>query len=149
MYVTYSPEGSEAPTRWEFRPGRLRLSRGAMIETRYARLIGEKSVAIEQWRMAVLQNQASARRVLLWHLLDLDHPGRIKIEDVDPISDELVVEASRPELEELRDALLSVPMDEGQRDLMLAAVDAQIAEAPDDEDAPGKALSTSSDASTG
>src|SRR5574342_389387 len=100
MYVTYQPEGSE-PQRWEFRPGRLRESRAEMLERRYAKLIGEKSVPFEQFRMAILQDQASARRVLLWHLLNLVHPT-LRIEDVDPIRDELTIEASRSELEELR-----------------------------------------------
>ena len=149
MRVTYQAEGAEQAQIWDFRPGRIRLSRGEMIEKRYAKLLGEKTIAIEQWRMAVLQQQASARRVLLWHLLDLEHPGKVRIEDVDPYSDELEVEASKQELVELKAALENVGgLDDMQREMMLAQVDAQIAAAPDDDDA-GKAPSPTSDAGTG
>ena len=149
MRVTYKPEGSDEAKVWDFRAGRIRLSRGAMIEQRYAKLIGEKSTAIEAWRMGVLQQQATARRVLLWHLLDLEHPGKVRIDDVDPFSDELEVEASKQELVELKAALENVGgLDEMQREMMLAQVDAQIAAAPDDDDA-GKAPSPTSDEGTG
>lgn len=147
MFVSYQPEGSTEARRWEFRPGRIRESRAEMLERRYAKLIGEKSVPFEQFRMAILQDQASARRVLLWHLLNLDHPT-LRIEDVDPLRDELTVEASRSELEELRITLAGAPgMDEAQRDTMLAMIDAQIAAAPDDD--AGKAPSASSALVTG
>lgn len=146
MYVTYQPEGSE-PQRWEFRPGRLRESRAEMLERRYAKLIGEKSVPFEQFRMAILQDQASARRVLLWHLLNLVHPT-LRIEDVDPIRDELTIEASRSELEELRDTLATAGgLDDTQREMMLAQIDAQIAAAPQDD--AGKVPSPSFEPATG
>lgn len=147
MYVHYRPEDGEERT-WEFRPGRIRESRGEMIERRYAKLIGEKSAAVEQWRMGVLQQQSSARRVLLWHLLDLDHPGKYRMEDVDPYRDELEVEASKSELVELKAALENIGgLDDMQREMMLAQVDAQIEAAPDDE--AGKAPSPISEDATG
>lgn len=145
MFVTYHPEGSPEQ-RWEFRPGRIRESRAEMLERRYAKLIGEKSVPFEQFRMAVLQDQASARRVLLWHLLNLDHPT-LRIEDVDPLRDELRIEASKSELGELREALVGVAMDAAQREMMLAAVDAQIEAAP--EDGAGKVPLSNSESATG
>lgn len=148
MFVTYIPEDSPADKQeWEFRPGKLRESQAERIEKRYARLLGEKSVALEQFRMGVLQQQASARRVLLWHLLSLDHPT-IRIEDVDPIRDEVEVEASKAELEDLRSAVLAMTgLDEMQRDLMVASVDSQILEARGD--GSGKALSRNSESVTG
>jgi hypothetical protein len=146
LFVTYHPDGASEPQRWEFRPGRVRETRAEMIERRYAKLIGEKSAPFEQFRMAVLQESASARRVLLWHLRNLDHPA-LRIEDVDPLRDELRIEASRSELEELRETLADAPMDDAQREMMLLAIDAQIATAPEDEG--GKAPSPTSDGATG
>jgi len=148
MYVTYRPDGADEPRTWNFRAGRIRESRGEMIERRYAKLIGEKTAAVEQWRMGILQQQSSARRVLLWHLLDLEHPGKVRIEDVDPYRDELEVEASKSELVELRAALENIGgLDDLQREMMLAQVDAQIEAAPDDDG--GKAPSPTSGSVTG
>jgi hypothetical protein len=132
MFVTYQPEGASSPLEREFQPGRIRESRAEMIERRYAKLLGEKFVPFEQWRMAVLQDGAAARRVLLWHVLSIDHPT-VRIEDVDPYRDELIVQASKSELGELRETLASAGgMDDAQRETMLAMVDAQIEAAPDD-----------------
>lgn len=151
MRVTYKPEDPQQDGdggEWDFVPGRIRESRGEMIERRYAKLVGEKSVAFEAFRMAVLQGQSSARRVLLWHLRDLEHPGKVRIEDVDPYRGELEVEASKSELVELRAALEQVGgLDDMQREMMLAQIDAQIASAPEDDG--GKALSKTSAAVTG
>lgn len=147
MKVVYTPEG-ETAQEWNFRPARIRESRAEMIERRYAKLIGEKSVSFEQWRMALLQDEASARRVLLWHLQSLTHP-QLRVEDVDYLRGDLKITASKFELGELR---LSVEtaggVEEQQRAAMLAAIDAQIADAPDD-DEQGKALSPTSGDATG
>ncbi len=148
MRITYTADGNDEPKVWTFDPGRIRESRGEMIERRYAKLIGEKQVAFEQWRMDVLQGKSSARRVLLWHLQDLDHPGKVRVEDVDPFRDQLLVEATKAELAEMRAVLENVGgMDETQRELMLAAIDAQIETAPDDDG--GKAPSPTSGGATG
>lgn len=146
MRVTYTPADNDEQV-WDFLPNKIRESRGEQIEKRYAKLLGEKSVAFEAFRMAVLQGQSSARRVLLWHHLNLVHPT-VKVEDVDPLKGELLIEASKSELTELRTVLEHVGgMDDEQREVMLASIDAQIETAPDDES--GKALSKTSDASTG
>lgn len=148
MLVTYKLKGSDEARSWNFQPDDLFEIRCEFIEKRYAKLLGEKSVAFEEWRMAVLREQASARRVLLWHLLDLDHPGKLRIDDVNPRRGELKVEASKSELEELRATLENVGgMDDMQRELMLAQVDAQILAAPDDDG--GKAPSNDSEDATG
>lgn len=146
MRVNYAPEGSDVQS-WDFVPGRIRESRGEMMERRYAKLIGEKSASFEMFRMGVLQGQSSARRVLLWHLLSLEHPT-IKQEDVDPFKGELEVEASKSELIEMRAVLEHVGgVDDIQREIMLAQMDAQIKAAPDDDG--GKAPSKISAESTG
>lgn len=148
MRVTYTPADDDQQV-WDFVPGRIRESRGEMIEKRYAKLIGEKSSNFEQFRLGVLQGQSSARRVLLWHFLDLPHPGRVKIEDVDPLKGELEVEASKTELVDMRAILAQMgnPDDDVQLQIQLAAIDAQIEAAPDDDE--GKAPSKTSDDVTG
>lgn len=149
MRVTYTPENPDDGGAWDFVPGRIRESRGEMLERRYSKLTSEKSAGFEAFRMAILQGQSSARRVLLWHLLDLAHPGKVRIEDVDPFKNELQVDATKSELLELRASLEHVGgLDDTQREVMLASIDAQIEAAPGDDD-EGKALSPTSADVTG
>lgn len=146
MFLTYTPEGGE-PQRFEFRPGRVRLARAEMIEKRFAQLTNQKPATFEGWRMAVQQGSAAARRVLLWHLLSETHPT-LKIEDVDPYDDEVVLEYSKAELTELRAALEKAPgIPEDQLAVMLAQMDVEIMTA--EEDGSGKANSKTSDVGTG
>lgn len=148
MRVVYAPEGQD-PREWNLLPARIMEKRAEMIERRYAKLIGEKSAPFEQWRMALLQDEASARRVALWHLLSLDHPT-LRIEDLDYIRGDLKITASKTELGDLRLTLQAAGgLDDAQREAMLAAIDAQIETAPDDQDDAGKALSPSSANDTG
>lgn len=146
MFLTYTPEGDQAQ-RFEFRAGRVRLARAQMIEKRYAELSGVKPATFEAWRMAVQQGSAAARRVLLWHLLSETHP-QIKIEDVDPYEDEILLEYSKAELVEMRGALEKAPgIPEGDLNIMLAQLDVEIMTAA--EDGSGKASSSSSVEPTG
>lgn len=141
MFLTYTPDG-EPPQRFEFRPGRVRLARAEMIEKRYGQLTGAKPATFEAWRMAVQQGSAAARRVLLWHLLSEIHPT-IKIEDVDPFEDELLLEYSKAELLEMRAALEKAPgIPEAELGIMLGQLDVEIMTAA--EDSSGKAKSSSS-----
>lgn len=143
MFVTYSPDGDE-PRTWEFQPGRVKTSRCQLIERRMKDLTGETRT-YTQFQAEVQQGSAAARRVLLWHLLSTDHPT-LRIEDVDPLADELVVEHSRQELEEIRAAVAkSSTVAEQDRTAMLEAIDAQIETARDD---GGKAPSSNSGSAT-
>jgi hypothetical protein len=147
MFVTYRPEGSE-PEVYEFRPGRVRSMQAAMIEKRFAKLIGEKSATWDQFKIAVLQGSASARRVLLWHLQSLAHPT-LRIEDLpDFYEEELLVEHSKSELEEMRESLEKAPgISEGDLTIMLGKLDVEIMTAR--EGGGGKAPSATSSDATG
>ncbi len=149
MKVTYTQRGASEPQVWDFRPDDIFETDAEMIERRWAKLIGEKSAAFDAWRLMVLQGQASARRVLLWHCQDRDHRGRIRIDNVNPRRGELVVEASKAELVDMRGVLEHAGMDEIQREVVLAQLDAQIAAAPEDDDQGKAAPSPTSDDVTG
>lgn len=145
MFVTYHPQGSDTPTRWEFKPGKVRNARASMIEKLYGKAIGQRAT-YKEFEAAVQQGAATARRVLLWHLQSIDHPN-LRLDDVDFCEDEMLVEFSREELTEFREGVAAAAIeDEAQRALMLGALDAQIATAESD---GGKAQSTTSLPSTG
>lgn len=121
MFVTYRPEdGTEQ--RWTFDPRRVRASKAEMIEKR----AGEPWDA---WQAAVLAGKMRARRVLLWHLLTVDHPT-LRWEDVpDFYAGELLVEYSVVELAEIRGRVAQAEIPVEQRDQVLAALDTAITEA--------------------
>jgi hypothetical protein len=131
---------------YEFKPGKVRTSQAAIVERMYAKLSGEKQTW-ESFKIGVLQGSATARRVLLWHLMLRDHPTT-RIDDVDPTEDELLVEHSKSELQEMRDALeKAAGPSESEMGLMLARLDVEIMTAR--EDGGGKAPSTPSENATG
>jgi hypothetical protein len=146
VFVTFTPEDTGEVQRFEFKPGRIRSSRAEMIEKKYAKLAGEK-LTYDQFKMAVAQGSAIARRVLLWHVLNTVHPT-LRIEDVDPFEDEILVEYSRTELEELRAEIVKAKgLDDEQREAIVARLDQEIETAPDDDG--GKAPSKNSEPGTG
>jgi len=121
MFVTYRPEGGEEK-RWTFDPRRVRASQAEMIERR----AGEP---YEAWLTSVQAGKTHARRVMLWHLLSLEHPG-LKFEDTpDFYMDELIVEHSVSELEELKARVQRANIPSDQRETILAALEIEIAEA--------------------
>ncbi|GIH98090.1 hypothetical protein [Planobispora takensis] len=143
MFVTYRPEdGTEQ--RWTFDPGRVRASQAEAIEKR----AGEPWDA---WLFAVQAGNMRARRVLLWHLLRLDHPA-LKFEDTpDFYAGELVVEHSVAELTEIRGRVAKATLPAVQRDQVLAALDTALAEARQREqgtEPEGKARSLSAASAT-
>ncbi|GGS87673.1 hypothetical protein GCM10010156_52740 [Planobispora rosea] len=138
MFVTYRPEDG-AEQKWIFDPRRVRASQAEAIEKR----AGEPWDA---WLVAVQAGNMRARRVLLWHLLRLDHPA-LKFEDVpDFYAGELVVEHSVAELTEIRGRVTKAPLPAAQREQVLAAIDTALGEAREREqttEPEGKALSPS------
>lgn len=138
MYVTYTPEDG-APQTWTFKPGRVRASRAALLEKRYSKLAGEQKTW-DMFKADVVRGAADARRVLLWHLLTLEH-HTLRIEDIDPLEDELLVEHSREELEELRvEVDKARNLDDSTRAMILDKLDEEIETAREDDS--GKAPST-------
>jgi hypothetical protein len=153
VFVTYHPEDGEKQN-WTFEPGKVRAARAEMIEKRY----GGGNWA--NWVAEVKRGSVRARRILLWHLLSLDH-HTLRLEDVpDFAMDELLVEHSVAELVELRDRIAksdTMPADEQQG--VLLAADIEIAEAMERQqakddaevevDAEGKVPSNSAADATG
>lgn len=139
------PDGDESgKQKWEFRPGKVRSSRAAMMEKLLRKLGGEPRT-YEQFKADVVTGSSVARRVMLWHLLSLEHPT-IRVEDVDPLDEEVLVEHSKQELADLRASLeKSNTLDEATKALMLEQVDLQIETAEDD---GGKAPSSPSASDT-
>lgn len=121
MFVTYSPEGAEFPTSWEFDPNRVRQSAAEMIEKRYG---GRWSDFIQ----AVQAGEAKARRVLLWHLMVRDGHPSLRYEDVpDFYMGELEVDYSVDDLGRLREQVADSAMPYNEREEMLVRLDLEIA----------------------
>lgn len=141
MLLDYKPDGGEV-TRFEFRPGKVRASRAAMIERLYTKLAGETRTW-EMFKADILRGSMVARRVLLWHFLSGKHPT-VRIEDVDPLEDEMVLQFSKAELEDFYAAAeKSTSGTEDEREMILARLREEIEAAPDGDD-EGKGSSATS-----
>ena len=123
MQVTYAPEGTPegtAPRVWEFDPNRVRAVRAEMIEKRYGNRYAE-------WVTNVQRGEARARRVLLWHLMNLDHP-HLKLEDVpDFMMGEVEVDYAISDLQRLRVEVSESAMDDKTKEETLERLDLEIA----------------------
>jgi hypothetical protein len=137
MFVTYMPEDS-GQQRWEFDPAKVRQSRAEQIEKRYGK-------NWDQFQAGVQSGDSKARKVLLWHLMSLEH-HTIRYEDMpDFCMGEVKVEHSRGELLKLRDRLEKANLADDEREQMLTALDIEITTAMESETDAGKALSPSDD----
>jgi hypothetical protein len=94
MHIRYTPEDGNAQ-RWDFDPGRVRNS----TATKIAQQLGG---TYDEWKIGVTKNDPKARRVLLWYLTQLDHPNLRLVDVPDFYDDELVVEFSVKELDDMR-----------------------------------------------
>lgn len=122
MFFKYHPEGSEEPTLWPYNPKRLMSAEREMLERRTDR-------NFTQFVIDVYQGSSLCRRALLWLYLKRTD-ARIKFDDVDFAWDEVDFVMSRAELVEMR-AEVSEKAPAGQRELMLAKLDEDIADAPE------------------
>ena len=131
MHISYKPDDGDEQE-WDFDPGRVRASVAEMIERRF----GEN---YDAWQAGIQSGNIKARRVMLWHLLTLEHP-RLRFEDVpDFYADELRVQFSVAELTLIRDRLQRANLSEDKREQALAAIDLEMTEAMEREE--GKAQS--------
>jgi hypothetical protein len=132
MIVTYRPEGSETGTTWEFEPDKVRASRMEMVERRWSGgsdpEAGASSYA--RWLAAIQQGETRARRVLLWHLLSLEHHA-LRLEDVDYCLSELEIRYTKSEYDQMMESVRKGRRPEAQRETILATLAAQREEAPD------------------
>ncbi|HET6262353.1 MAG TPA: hypothetical protein VFG99_08965, partial [Chloroflexia bacterium] len=122
MLVTYKPEGSPAEQHrsWEFDPGKVRSVRAEMIEKRY----GQRYAV---WVTNIQSGEARARRVLLWHLLNAEHPT-LKLEDIpDFYMEEVEVDYALADLQRLRREIVESSMDDASKEGVLDRLDLEIA----------------------
>lgn len=126
MLVKYMPQNEDGSPRqgedWEkeFNPQRIRQSRCEMIEKRYGARYSE-------WVKEVQAGEAKARRVLVWHLLSLDHPT-FKMEDVpDFMFGELEVDYSVSDLQRIRNDVVESSMDDASKKETIDRLDIEIA----------------------
>ncbi|MFF8839574.1 hypothetical protein [Streptomyces sp. NPDC015130] len=130
MFLVYHPEGQTEPTRWRYNPRRLMTVERETIE----RLTGKN---FTEFTTDVLQGNSLARRCLLYTFLRRDHP-KTKFEDVEFFWDELKLEYSRQEWQEMRDRAAENLVG-AERAAALAQFDAEIETAFDDTSEEGKA----------
>ncbi len=121
MLVKYRPEGDESANKtWEFQPEKVRANRGEMIERRYG-------ARYTEWVKEVQAGQLKARRVLLWHLMNLDVP-QFRWEDTpDFMFGELEVDYGVADLQKLRRDVDESAMDDDTKRETLNRLDLEIA----------------------
>lgn len=132
MIINYRPDGQPAQ-QWDWHADQVRSSEAELIEKRF-------DGTWDAFLLAVTQGSMRARRILLWHLLRIEHPT-LKPEDVDPLAGELVVEFDKGELQQMYDAAVAQAdrIPEDKRDMVLGVLKAELDKAGGV--APGKARS--------
>ncbi|HEY9351867.1 MAG TPA: hypothetical protein VIP28_01395 [Nocardioides sp.] len=130
MFLIYQPEGQSEPTRWRYNPRRLMAVEREDIERRTGKDYSE-------FTTAVLAGNALCRRALLFTYLRRDHP-KTRFEDVDFAWDELTLEYSKQEWQQMRDQLPE-RLHGDQLAAALVTIDEQLETAFDDVEESGKA----------
>jgi len=121
MHVTYAPEDPTEgdPQEWDFDLKRIRSRDAEQIEKAFGG-------SWDEFEGALQVGNVKARRAMLWHLLRQQHP-LMQLRDVpDFYTGELVVQYTVAELVVLRERVESVRGDEERKELMLAALDAEL-----------------------
>jgi hypothetical protein len=131
VYLVYKPEGSEEPQRWKYNPKKLMSPERERIE----QLTG---LDFAEFTQRVVKGNSRCRRALLFVYLKRQHPTT-RFEDVDFAWDELTLEYSRAELQQIRDQAAE-GMTPEQAAIALPKMDEEIAAAFEDpDDVEGKA----------
>jgi hypothetical protein len=141
MIVIYTPAGQAEPQRWQFDPDKVLASRMEMIERRWAGGADPDSgpSSYERWLTALQQGETKARRVLLWHLLNMEHPT-LRLENVEFFRKEVEVAYTKVEYGRMIDAVTNSRRPADQKERIIATLLDQQAQAPDGDD-EGKATS--------
>lgn len=130
MYLVYQPEGDEEPKRWKYNPRKLMSPERELLERKTGKNFTE-------FTKDVVAGSSVCRRALLYVFLKRDH-AKLRYEDVDFAWDELRLEYSRGELQQIRDQVADAMSGE-QAAAALDKLDEQIADAFDDTEEEGKA----------
>lgn len=129
MHVTYSPEDGDRQE-WDFVAGRVRSGEAGLMQERFGK-------SWEQFDAQLQQGDIIARRVLLWHLLRLEH-AKLRWEDTpDFYADELLVEFSAKELTAMIQQIAEARgIPDQQRTAITAAFESELAKAVERESLP-------------
>lgn len=130
MYLEYQPEGADEPKRWKYNPRKLMSVEREDIERRTGR-------NYSQFTTDVLQGNSLCRRALLFTFLRREHP-KTRFEDVDFAWDELKLDYTKAEWQEMRQKVLGTQHGD-ELAASLQMIDEQIDTAWDDPDDAGKA----------
>lgn len=130
MYLEYKPEGQDEPKRWKYDPKKLMSIEREDIERRTGR-------NYSQFTTDVLQGNSLCRRALLFTFLRREH-RKIKFEDVDFAWDELKLDYTLGEWQEMRKKVLETQHGDDLA-TSLQMIDEQIETAWDDPEESGKA----------
>jgi hypothetical protein len=129
VYLVYTP-GEGDVQRFEYRPTKLMATEREMLER-------QTDQNFSEFTAKVLQGNSRCRRALLFLFLRRQHP-RLKFDDVDFAWDELKLEYSRQELQQMRDQVADT-LHGDERAAALAKLDEEIETAYDDAESEGKA----------
>ena len=133
MYVNYRPDGQPAQ-KWEWDAAKVMADEAELMEKKFG----------DTWDSlltAIMKGSMRGRRVLLWHLLRIEHPT-VGFDDVNFAVSEVTIEFDRDELQRLYDeAAKSNALPEDQRGLVLAHLQSEIDKLPDGGAGAGKAPS--------
>ncbi|MFE7791319.1 hypothetical protein [Streptomyces sp. NPDC057460] len=130
MFLIHHPEGQDEPKRYRYNPRKLMSVEREDIERRTGKNFSE-------FTTAVLQGNSLCRRALLFTYLRREHP-KTRFEDVDFAWDELTLEYSRQEWEQMREKVLESKHGD-ELAAALTTIDAAMEDAYDDVEEAGKA----------
>lgn len=130
MFLIYQPEGQDEPTRWRYNPRKLMSVEREDIERRTGKNFSE-------FTTSALQGNSLCRRALLFTFLRRDHP-KVKFEDVDFAWDELKLDYSLQEWQQMRAKVLETKHGD-ELAAALATIDVAMEDAYDDVEEVGKA----------
>jgi hypothetical protein len=130
MFLVLQREGEQEPSRWRYDPRKLMSVEREDLERRTGRNFAA-------FTTDVLQGNSLCRRALLFTYLRREHP-KTKFEDVDFAWDELKLEYSKQELQQMRENVLETQHGD-ELAASLSVIDKNIEEAFDDTEITGKA----------
>lgn len=130
MFLVLQREGDTEPKRWRYDPRKLMSVEREDLERRTGRNFAT-------FTTDVLQGNSLCRRALLFTYLRREH-AKTKFEDVDFAWDELQLEYSRQEWQQMRENVLETQHGD-ELAASLSVIDKNIEEAFDDTEITGKA----------
>lgn len=111
MYVAWDPENGEEKQEWQFDPGDVTRKNAILIEKHYG-------AAWDKWLAGLMLGEISARAVLLWFMMHLQHPNKIRFDDIPDFRvRQLKTEMGSLELKDLWERAKKMKLDPDQREM--------------------------------